>query len=96
MLIHVFTGLCRNCINKNLFIVYYLLGDHNTQTVVVYVDSNTQGTGPDRDYEEVKDEPGTEKQSGKLQPEEKSVKENHNYHTLIPESDEEQISTSKV
>ena len=59
-------------------------------------DNNTHGIGPD--YDEVKDEPGTdrEKPSGKLYPEEKSVKENHNYHTLIPECDEEQISTSKV
>ena len=76
-----------------------MLGDHNTQTVMVCVNhqhNSTQGIGPD--YDAVKDEPGTdhEKPSGKLHPEEKSVEEIHNYHTLIPECDEEQISTSKV
>ena len=55
---------------------------------------NTLATGPD--YDEIKDEPGAEKSSEKLQ-EEKSVeltKSNNNYFTLVPPEDQE--STSNV
>ena len=55
---------------------------------------NKQATGPD--YDEIKYDhyPCTQVSSGKLLPEEKSVEEGHDYHTLTP--GEEQESTSKV
>ena len=55
---------------------------------------NKQATGPD--YDEIKGDHDscTQELSGKLLPEEKSVEESHDYHTLIP--GEEQESTSKV
>lgn len=72
-------------------------GDHSLQTVVACVNykglvDNKQATGPD--YDEIKDDhdPCTQESSGKLLPEEKSLEEGHDYHTLIPE----QESTSKV
>ena len=73
-------------------------GDHNLQTVVTCVNckglDNKQATGPD--YDEIKDDhdPCTQESSGKLLPEEKSVEETHDYHTLIPGEDQER--TSKV
>ena len=56
---------------------------------------NTQVTGPD--YDEIKDELGTEKSSEKLHLEDKSLeltKSSNNYFTLMPQ--EECDSTSKV
>ena len=74
-------------------------GDHdnNMQNVVdsmgyKAVLDNTQATGPD--YDEIKDEPSTEKPSERLQ-EEKSVeltKSSNNYFTLMPPEDQENIS----
>ena len=52
---------------------------------------NTQATGPD--YDEINDDPRTEKPIRELRPEEKSLEKSNNYYTLIP--DEEQASTSE-
>ena len=77
-------------------------GDHDAQTVNVtstsdnlkaVTVSNTQAIIPD--YDEIKDDPGTEKLSGKLHQEEKSVeltKTNNNYFTLMPQEEQESIS----
>ena len=74
-------------------------GDHDTQNATTSTSdkavtiSNTQAIIPD--YDEIKDESSTEKSSGKLHQEEKSLeltKPNNNYFTLMPQEEQESIS----